>query len=251
MPVDPNVIPEKSGKEPCPYWQCFKNDIALRLFREVYRIPDDVVVSPIVGPRIKFSDEHIMVQLMAITEGGLCFPMHRIIRELLYTFNLTPCQLSVNTYRLVHSVAKLTEINHALLKRCRNQRSLEAAILFFPVKERDAPAILEYTTTYQGFIRQKETPLVAAEETVQPEEKVEEVFEDSFGEIPEILRSSIQRPLQGKLRVAREEAADEEGEEEVEMAPRDILVDLEKRKKKRQKKRGPKPRLNSDPRLGI
>lgn len=25
IPVDPDVISDKTGKEPCPYWQCFKN----------------------------------------------------------------------------------------------------------------------------------------------------------------------------------------------------------------------------------
>lgn len=110
VPVDPDLIPDRFRKEPCPYWQCFQNDKALRLFREVYKIPDDVVVFPVEGPRIKFSHEHITVPLMANTEGGLRFPMHGVIRELLYTFNLTPCQLSVNSYRLVHSVAKLADV---------------------------------------------------------------------------------------------------------------------------------------------
>lgn len=32
IPVDPDVIPNRSGKEPCPYWQCLKNDKTLRLF---------------------------------------------------------------------------------------------------------------------------------------------------------------------------------------------------------------------------
>ncbi|KAI8563350.1 hypothetical protein RHMOL_Rhmol03G0105200 [Rhododendron molle] len=87
-----------------------QNDEALRLFREVYRIPDNVEVSPVRGSHIKFSNEHVTVPLMAITEGGLRFPMHKVIRELLHSFNLTPCQLTVNTYRLIHSVVKLAEV---------------------------------------------------------------------------------------------------------------------------------------------
>lgn len=92
-----------------------------------------------------------------------------------------------------------TKINRALLKGCRNQPSLEKAILCFPEEERDAPTILQYTTTYQGFIRQKEKPVDATE-------KAEEVLEDSFGESPDILLSSIQRPLRGQVRVPREES---------------------------------------------
>lgn len=68
------------------------------------------MVTPVEGPRIKYSGEHVTVPLMAITKGGLRFPMHKIIRELLFTFNLTPCQLSVNTYCIIHSVIKLAEV---------------------------------------------------------------------------------------------------------------------------------------------
>lgn len=75
-----------------------------------------MVVSPVEGPRIKFSNEHITVPLMAITEGGLRFPMHTILRELLYTFDLTLCQLSVNSYRLIHSIIKLAEVKLFNLK---------------------------------------------------------------------------------------------------------------------------------------
>lgn len=49
------------------------------------------------------------------------------------------------------------------MRRCRDQPSLESAILVFPEGERDALAILEYTSTYQGFIRHKEMPTVVVE----------------------------------------------------------------------------------------
>ncbi|KAG5544992.1 hypothetical protein RHGRI_017449 [Rhododendron griersonianum] len=131
-----------------------------------------------------------------------------------------------------------SKVNRALLQRCRNRPSLEEAILFFPDKEMDAPSILKYTPTYQGFIRQKgkkpadtDKPIQQAKtaKLKQQEEKSEEVFEDSFGEILEFLRSSIRYPLRGKIR----EAIDEKGEE-IEMAPRNILADLEKRKNEKE-----------------
>ncbi|KAG5557773.1 hypothetical protein RHGRI_007882 [Rhododendron griersonianum] len=132
-----------------------------------------------------------------------------------------------------------SKINRALLKQCKNKPSLEEVILYFPEKERDAPSILKYTPTYQGFIRQKSTkpdetdkPIQQAKtaKLTQQSEKLEEILEDSFGEVLEFLRSSIRRPLPGKIREAREETTNEEGEE-IEMAPRNILADLEKRKK--------------------
>ncbi|KAG5528189.1 hypothetical protein RHGRI_028955 [Rhododendron griersonianum] len=134
-----------------------------------------------------------------------------------------------------------SKVNRALLKRCKNKPSLEEVILFFPEKERDAPSILKYTPTYQGFIRLKGKKPADLDKPIQQtktakltrqEEKLEEIVEDSFREVPQFLRSSIKRPLRGKIREAREETIDEEGEE-IEMAPRNILADLEKRKKEK------------------
>ncbi|KAG5552788.1 hypothetical protein RHGRI_010776 [Rhododendron griersonianum] len=72
------------------------------------------------------------------------------------------------------------------------------------------------------------------EEEVSEGETVEEVFEDSFGEIPDILLPSLQQPLRGKFKLPREEDTDEEGEEVEEMPPKDIIGELERRKKKKQ-----------------
>ncbi|KAG5565448.1 hypothetical protein RHGRI_001364 [Rhododendron griersonianum] len=76
---------------------------------------------------------------------------------------------------------------------------------------------------------------VVAKQT-RREEKLEEVPEDSFGPLPECLLSSSHRPLRGKIREARDETTDEEGEE-IEMAPRNIIADLEERKKKKDEAR--------------
>ncbi|KAG5531346.1 hypothetical protein RHGRI_026088 [Rhododendron griersonianum] len=128
---------------------------------------------------------------------------------------------------------------------CKGKPSLEEVILSFPEKERDAPSILRYKPTYQGFIRQKgkkpadkDKPAKKAKVAKQTrqEEKLEEVPEDSFGPLPECLLSSSHRPLRGKIREARDEATDEEGEE-IEMSPRNIIADLEERKKKKDEAR--------------
>ncbi|KAI8567890.1 hypothetical protein RHMOL_Rhmol02G0156500 [Rhododendron molle] len=136
------------------------------------------------------------------------------------------------------------------MRRCRNQLILKAAILFFPAREKYALAILEYKATYQGFIKEKKASTVVAEENTEPQqEKAEVVLEDSFGEIPEVLLPSLQHPLRGTLRVPREETTDEEGEE-VEMAPRDIMADLERRKKKRLEEEKAKAAAKSGPSAG-
>lgn len=36
--------------------------------------------------------------------------MHRVPRQILHQFKLLPCQLSVNSYRIIHSVIKLVEV---------------------------------------------------------------------------------------------------------------------------------------------
>ncbi|KAG5550202.1 hypothetical protein RHGRI_015232 [Rhododendron griersonianum] len=137
---------------------------------------------------------------------------------------------------------------------CKGKPSLEEVILSFPEKERDAPSILRYKPTYQGFIRQKgkkpadeDKPAKKAKVAKQTrqEEKSEEVPEDSFGPLPECLLSSSYRPLRGQIREARDEAIDEEGKE-IEMSPRNIIADLEERKKKKDEARA-KAKTGSSP----
>ncbi|KAE9444672.1 hypothetical protein C3L33_23430, partial [Rhododendron williamsianum] len=138
-----------------------------------------------------------------------------------------------------------SKVNKFFLKLCKGKPSLEEVILSFPEKERDAPSILRYKPTYQGFIRQKgkkpadeDNPAKKAKvvKKTWQEEKLEEVPEDSFGPLPECLLSSSYRPLRGQIREARDEATDEEGEE-IEMSPRNIIADLEERKKKKDEAR--------------
>ncbi|KAG5528498.1 hypothetical protein RHGRI_029253 [Rhododendron griersonianum] len=143
------------------------------------------------------------------------------------------------------AVADTSKVNKFFLKLCKGKPSLEEVILSFSEKERDAPSILRYKPTYQRFIRQKgkkpadeDKPAKKAKVAKQTrqEEKSEEVPEDSFGPLPECLLSSSYRPLRGQIREARDEATDEEGEE-IEMSPRNIIADLEERKKKKDEAR--------------
>ncbi|KAI8568943.1 hypothetical protein RHMOL_Rhmol02G0239800 [Rhododendron molle] len=125
-----------------------------------------------------------------------------------------------------------SKINRVLLKRCKDQSSLIAVLLSIPEVERDAPALLDYTPTYQGFIRQKATLTIVVEQPKQEEEVEEEAPQDSFGEIPDILLPSVDRPLCEKLRLPRVEET--EGEEQKEMPLENIVAELERRKKKKQ-----------------
>lgn len=61
------------------------------------------------GNRIVYKDDWITVPLMAITEGGLRFPLPKLVHQLLYMYELALHQVVVNVYRVVCSVIKLVE----------------------------------------------------------------------------------------------------------------------------------------------
>ena len=50
---------------------------------------------------VTFQPGHITVPLMAITEGGLTFPIRGLAAQMLHRYQLTPYQVSVNTFRLL------------------------------------------------------------------------------------------------------------------------------------------------------
>jgi hypothetical protein len=101
----------KMGPERCTFSKAFDPDHPDRLpaFRAKYEIPDDVEIELNFGDRIYYSKEWITVPLMAITEGGLRFPLPKLVRQLLYYYELAPHQVVVNVYRVLSTVAKLAE----------------------------------------------------------------------------------------------------------------------------------------------
>ena len=50
---------------------------------------------------VTFQPDHVTVPLMAITEGGLTFPIRGLAAQMLHRYQLTPFQVSVNTFRLL------------------------------------------------------------------------------------------------------------------------------------------------------
>ena len=75
-------------------------------FREDFNISNDVFFSLVEG-QVYFGNYFITVPLMAITEGGLKFPMPGLLRDFLSYFGLTPCQLSVNCFRIINSCVEI------------------------------------------------------------------------------------------------------------------------------------------------
>jgi len=119
-PEDPDDIPSlPTNVGPMPYTQFYHLDgVHFTMeFHKKYNIPEDVVLErvPELG-RVTWGDDFTVVPLFAITEGGLRFPFHPLIREFLFEFRIAPCQLMVNTYRILSSAVKLVEENTAITK---------------------------------------------------------------------------------------------------------------------------------------
>lgn len=66
----------------------------------------------VTGDRITFGADYITLPLFAITEGGVQFPMSHFLRYFLSEYNPTPCQLSVNTWRILCSAMRLGKLNN-------------------------------------------------------------------------------------------------------------------------------------------
>jgi hypothetical protein len=90
--------------------------VHLKLFRDDYRafcsrhnIPGDVSLNLVQPEDITFGRHHITVPLMAISEGGLRFPVNQLLREFLHEYQLNPRYLAVNSFRIINAVDALRE----------------------------------------------------------------------------------------------------------------------------------------------
>jgi hypothetical protein len=99
----------KHGK--CKYVDTYFDGSADKLaaFRRDYNIPADVEITRPVDNKIHYAKGQVTVPLMAITEGGLTFPMPKLLRQFLDVYELAPHQLATNVYRIICSVVRLSE----------------------------------------------------------------------------------------------------------------------------------------------
>ena len=75
-------------------------------FDKNFHISADVKLA-LVEDRVTFGKDYIIVPLMAIVKGGLRFPMTGLLRSFFSYFGLTPCQLSINGYRVISYCVKI------------------------------------------------------------------------------------------------------------------------------------------------
>ncbi|XXG45611.1 hypothetical protein AAC387_Pa02g0652 [Persea americana] len=84
---------------------------SIGLFRETYKIPANVEVRPD-GPDdgISYSNGWMPFWLVSVVEGGIRFPLHPLLRDCLREWELSPCQLLPNGYKIIMGVVRLNEI---------------------------------------------------------------------------------------------------------------------------------------------
>ena len=91
----------------------FRSQTKTEEFRRTYGVPDDVTLRlPPSGEASTsggFPENEVEWPIIAITEGGVRFPLHPFLREFLYRCNLRPTQVSINFYRTVMGTLALAE----------------------------------------------------------------------------------------------------------------------------------------------
>ena len=93
------------------YRHLVENPASLSLFRGMYNIPANVEVRP-----DTFDDGFVMDDgwmpfwLVTIVEAGVRFPLHPLLRNCLEQWNLNPCQLLPNGYKIIMGAVRLNEI---------------------------------------------------------------------------------------------------------------------------------------------
>ena len=82
----------------------------MQAFRQLHAIPDDVrlqlapVGLPVAAPGL------IHIPIMAVVEAGVRFPLDPLLQQFFGELGITTSQVTVNTLRILTSVARLSRI---------------------------------------------------------------------------------------------------------------------------------------------
>ena len=76
------------------------------------------VTLALVEKQVTFGEDYVTVPLMEIAEGGLLFPMPKMLKDFLSYFGLTPCQLSVNGFRIINCCAEISRTRKIEFRLC-------------------------------------------------------------------------------------------------------------------------------------
>ena len=93
------------------YRHLVENPASLSLFRGMYNIPANVEVRPDTSDDGFVTDDGWMpFWRVTIVEAGVRFPLHSLLRNCLEQWNLSPCQLLPNGYKIIMGAVRLNEI---------------------------------------------------------------------------------------------------------------------------------------------
>ncbi|XXG82195.1 hypothetical protein AAC387_Pa10g0194 [Persea americana] len=93
------------------YRHLLGDPVSVAVFRNLYSIPAIVEVRPD-GPENGFimGDGWMPFWLVTVVEAGVRFPLHPLLRDCLQEWNLCPCQLLPNVYKIIMGVVQLKGI---------------------------------------------------------------------------------------------------------------------------------------------
>ncbi|KAH7861900.1 hypothetical protein Vadar_032399 [Vaccinium darrowii] len=97
------------------YRAFFASEEALRDFRESFQIPTNVELELIlINPNNHRAPQphETVVPIFAVCAAGLRFPIQTFTREFLNALDVTPAQLSLNTFRIVNGIAELKRLHN-------------------------------------------------------------------------------------------------------------------------------------------
>ena len=103
-----------SGGQICPFLGHFSTPALQMAFRASFGIPNDVQVN-LVGQRVdgvatvQHGEGLLLIPLMAVFEGGVRFPLHPFLCDILRELKTTTSMFMVNFYRIVMSLVRLNE----------------------------------------------------------------------------------------------------------------------------------------------